>query len=237
MTASRTHQFVLLAALAAAASPTATQAATSKAYSIRYLEASDAVALLYVRVPETLDCAVRSERSIDRSSAGQRGVITVKCDRDDIGAKAGEALAAIDVPPATRRIHVTVLEASRKEGTTPDLPPSESKALADAKKIMTYRSFQIDAETVLQSSDRAETQMGGKYRMTLSMESSKSGDKSVEVNQFRLYIAQAGPTPDAAGTWGLLFDTSFSVRVGETIVLGTSAAGDAARMALVTVLP
>jgi hypothetical protein len=237
MTASGTPQFVLLAALAVAASATATQAATSKAYSIRYLEPSDAVALLYVRVPEALECTVRSERSTDRSSAGQRGVITVKCERDDIGAKTGEALAAIDVPRPTRRFHVTVLEASRKDGTTPDLPPSEKKALADAKKVMTYRSFQIDAETVLESSDRAETQMSGRYRMTLSMESSKSGDTSVEVSQFRLYIAQAGPTPDAAGIWGLLFDTSFSLRVGETIVLGTSAAGDAARMVLVTVLP
>jgi hypothetical protein len=237
MTASRTHHLVILAALILAASHTSVRAARPAAYSVRNLEPSDAVALLYVRVPEAQECDVKSVRSTDRASAGQRGVITVTCNREDIAAKVGEALAAIDAPPVTRRFHVTVLEASRKEGSTPDLPPSEAKALADAKKVMAYRSFQVDAETVLQTNGGAQTQMGGRYRMELSMNPSKTGDASIEVERFRLFVTQPPSNPEAAPTWVSLFDTSFSLRAGETIVLGSSAGGDAARMALVTVLP
>jgi len=237
MTTHGTRRFLMLATLAVAASHTYVLASKAAVYSVRNLEPEDAVSLLRVRVPEAHDCALAPSRAMDRNTAGQRGVVTVNCDRDEITVKIGEALAAIDAPPMTRRFHVTILDASRKDGPTPDLPPSEAKALADAKKVMTYRSFRLDAETVLQTDGRASAQLGGVYRLDIAMTPSKSDDASINVERFQLLFAQPPAAGEKTGKSGELFNTSFSIRAGETIVLGSSAAGDAARMVLVTVLP
>lgn len=222
---------VLLAACAIA------RAAEKGTYAVRYLEPGDAISLLYVRVPEAQECSLGASPAKDPASAGQRGVILVGCNRDGIAAKIEQALAAIDLPSATRRFHVTVLSASRKEGATPDLPPSEAKALADAKKVMTYRSFQVETEAMLQTDRIAATQMGGMYSLELMLVPSRGTDSSINVSHFRLSSAAPTAYANGAQTFTTYFDTSFSIRGGETIVLGTSAAGDAARVVLVTALP
>lgn len=237
MTTSGTRPFLILATLAIAAWHTTAIASKSAVFPVRTLDPDDAVSLVRVRVPEAHDCTLAASRATDRMTAGQRGVVTVNCDREEITVKIGEALAVIDSPPVTRRFHVTILEASRKDGPTPELPPSEAKALADAKKVMTYRSFRLDAETILQTDGRASALLGGTYWLDLAMAPSKADIASINVERFRLMWTHTPAAGEKAEAGGPLFETSFSIREGETIVLGSSAAGDAARMVLVTVLP
>jgi len=231
------HRLVLTAAFVLAAAHNPVLASKSSVFSVKTLDPDDAAALVRVRVPEAQSCTLTASRAMDRATAGQRGVIAANCERDEITVKIGEALSAIDAPPVTRRFHVTILDASRKDGPTPDLPPSEAKALGDAKKVMTYRSFRLLAETVLQTDGRAMAQFGDAYQLDVVMTPSKSDDASVNVERFQLLVAQPPAAGEKTGKSGQLFDTSFSLRAGETIVLGSSASGDTARMVLVTVLP
>ena len=134
--------------------------------------------------------------------------------------------------PATERFHVAVLSASRKEGTVPDLPPGEARALADFRKVMTYRSFTIEAETLLQCDRGAEARLGP-YHVQLGMDWTRKYGDSIDVRTFQLRAAEAMGAPSAP----VYIETSFSIKRGETIVLGTSTTDQQARVVLVTALP
>ena len=144
---------------------------------------------------------------------------------------AGLRVLAGDSAPsraATERFHIAVLSASRKEGPVPDLPASEAKALADFRKVMTYKSFTVDAETLLQSDRSVDARLGA-YRVMLSMEWQRNVGDSISVQAFQLMSMDAKPAP--------IIETSFSIKRGETIVLGASTTDQQAKVVLVTALP
>jgi hypothetical protein len=94
----------------------------------------------------------------------------VSCSKEeDIGPKVVAELAAIDVAPPSSRFHVVVLLASRKDGPMPELPAGEAKALADFKRVMTYRSFTLDAETMIASDRNAMTQLNDSYGLEFAL--------------------------------------------------------------------
>src|SRR5262245_5713431 len=133
--------------------------ARAASYAVRYLDLNDALMALGTRIPELgQDCHVSPRRTSDPRTAGLAGVLAIARGAAGGQAKVAPALEAIDTPPPTYRFHVAVLQASRKEGTEPVLPPSELKALSDFKKVMTYRSFQVEAETIVQSDREAQAQ-------------------------------------------------------------------------------
>lgn len=149
---------------------------------------------------------------------------------------AGLAAFAAD-RPTTERFHVAVLSASRKEGTIPDLPPSEAKALADFRKVMTtYRSFAIEAETLLQSDRTVQARLGS-YNINLVLDRDRSTGDLLNVLAFEISAAEPVVGPTGAQSKPVYIQTSFTIKRGETIVLGTSTTEQQARVVLVTALP
>jgi hypothetical protein len=224
----------LLPLLLAAAS-----AAHAASYPVHYLEPNDALMALGTRVPElTQDCHVNARRASDAQRAGMIGVLEISCGTDTVQAKIKPALDAIDTPPPTYRFHVAVLSASRKDGAEPQLPASELKALDDFKKVMAFKSFQVEAETVLQSDRDAQIQVGANYALDLSVDRNNVGAEAVNVRAFKLRSAtmQATPTGDK-NFFPTFIETSFSIKRGETLVLGNSTSDQQARVVLVTALP
>ncbi|HEX4824058.1 MAG TPA: hypothetical protein VFV19_07075 [Candidatus Polarisedimenticolaceae bacterium] len=139
--------------------------------------------------------------------------------------------------PTTERFHVAVMAASRKDGTVPDLPPGEAKALADFRKVMTtYRSFAVEAETLLQLDQQAQARLGT-YTVEFVLDRDRSSGDSINIHAFQLRAAE--PIPMASGAMGTptYIQTSFTIKRGETIVLGTSTTDQQARVVLVTSLP
>jgi hypothetical protein len=154
-------------------------------------------------------------------SAGVKGFLEVTCNTAETQTKIAAALDAIDSPPPTQRFHVAVLTAWRKEGPMPDLSAGEQKALNDFKKVMTYRSFQTEAEAILQCDRNTQVRLNGNYALELSINRSAGGGESIDVRKFQL---------------GNFIETSFSIRKGETVVLGASTTDQEARVVLVTAL-
>jgi hypothetical protein len=229
------NTLVLSGLLLAGAVPA--RAEVSRTYGIRHLDPGDAAMALQARIPGLRkDCHITPDMAHDTKTAGMKGVVIAECSSDAMFPKIEAALAAIDVTPPTQRFHVLVLEAMRNDGPTPDLPPSEAKALADFRKVMTYRSFRIEAETVLQSNDVVEAQLGSSYRLGMQLSPSGVGDV-IDVRRFQLHAASPRSTPTGAQTTPTYIETSFSIKKGETIVVGTSVTDQQARVVLVTALP
>jgi hypothetical protein len=134
--------------------------AAETSYAIRHLEPSDALMALNVRLPGLAqECNVTSKHAQDPGTAGLRGTLDVRCNSDAMLSKIRAAIEAIDAPPPTHRFYVVILGASREDGPSPELPAGEAKALADFKKVMTYRSFRTEAETIIPSSQDAQMQV------------------------------------------------------------------------------
>jgi hypothetical protein len=217
----------------------AVPAAHAATYPIFHLEPSDALMALGTRIPElSQDCHVGSRRASDAQRLGMIGVLEITCGTDAVQAKVKPALEAIDVPPPTYRFHVAVLAASRKEGAEPQLPPSELKALDDFRKVMSFKGFQTEAETVVQSDRDAETMLGANYALDLSVDRNNVGADAVNVRVFKLRSATMQTTPTGKENfYPTYIETSFSIKRGETLVLGNSTSDQQARVVLVTALP
>jgi hypothetical protein len=229
----------------AIASSVAVAAATAPAwgsfsgtYTVRFIHPRDAVGLLQARVPElNSDCKIDPQEALDPTTAGQRGVVRISCGQDTVRAKIEQALAEIDVPAPTQKLHVVVLEASRKDGGTPALPASELKALDDFRKVMTYKSFRLEGETVVQLNEQVKTQINDSFNLEIVVGSTRGTVTAIEVRRFRLSSNVPQPAGKDNVTYRMFFDTAFSVKQGETIVLGASASAETARVVLVTALP
>jgi hypothetical protein len=206
---------------------------------VRHMAPGDALMLVHSHVPEiATGCKLVWNQSQDPISSGIRGTLSGTCLDEALKAKLEAALLAIDVAPPTQRFHVVVLGASRKGGgPAPDLMPSESKALADFAKVMTYKSFHLDAEAVLNVARDAEAQLSDAFQLNMLLEPMTSGGGSITVQSFRLRAARPQQMPNGTAVFATYVETSFSINRGETIVLGASTSDQEARVVLVTALP
>ncbi len=237
MIARRIRSMAVVSSVAIAATAPA-WGSFSAAYPVRFVHPRDAVGLLQARVPElNSDCKIDPQEALDPTTAGQRGVVRIGCSQDAVRAKIEQALTEIDVPPLTQKLHVVVLQASRKDGGTPALPGGELKALDDFRKVMTYKSFSLDGETVVQLTEEAKTQINDYYNLEIVVGSARAAVNAIEVRRFRLLSNVPQPAGKDTITYRTFFDTAFSVKRGETIVLGASSSAETARVVLVTALP
>lgn len=211
--------------------------ANATTYPVRNLQPSDALMALRVKVPGVnQDCKVTVQEARDTKSAGIKGVLDIVCGDESNQSKIQPALDVIDAAPPTQQFHIAVLSASRKDGPMPELSPSEMKALNDFKKVMTYRSFTVEAETILASDRTATTQLNGSYEVEMGI-GPRSGDV-IQVEAFQLRAASPEPLPGGKATYYRTYvQTSFAVKKGETVVLGASVSDQQARVVLVTALP
>ena len=155
------------------------------------------------------------------------------------------------VPQASEESHrnqnlqILLLSASLKPSATagPEIPENAQKALNDLKKFLPFKSYQLVDGAWLSATEGRSAQArlavsnGAAYKVELRFRSTGDSEPpSLFVDSFRLdqeMVVQMEKGPQFGGR--RLIETTFSVKEGETIVVGTSKA-DGADGALVVLL-
>jgi hypothetical protein len=169
--------------------------------------------------------------------------------------KLARALVRAD-EPRTQSFQLTMLAADRTAGgMAPELPKPAQQALADLKDFLPYTSYRLLDIAWLRTTSSAEAHLVGDRDTPYSAELyfTSIGDpeaRELLVENFLLRAAvvegsrpapaAAKPAPEApARSWKTLIKTTFSMHVGETVVVGTSKLGGdtSALVVLLTAVP
>ncbi|MFL6231600.1 MAG: hypothetical protein ACJ76N_00535 [Thermoanaerobaculia bacterium] len=145
--------------------------------------------------------------------------------------KIARALAREDLQPRTHGFQILLLAANLKpSGGGSEVPANVQKALADLKGFLPYKSYEVmDTAWLSGTQDRGMEaklvdRQGAGYQIILQFhDAGSAANRSVFVDVFRLR-AEPFKIPGTPETrpGGSLIDTSFGVKEGETIVVGTS---------------
>ena len=140
-------------------------------------------------------------------------------------------------PTVTFQVVVLLAEAAgnqRPEG----LSPRAHKALADVRDFLPYKSYRVVDSAWIRTDEVASTNLSGLEGRTLQVEMRMSpfrgtDEEPIRVNDFNLLTSQEGRDRR------LILHTSFGIRPGETIVVGTSKLDgpDKALVVLLSALP
>ena len=148
-----------------------------------------------------------------------------------------------------QNLQILLLSASLKPSATagPEIPENAQKALNDLKKFLPFKSYQLVDGAWLSATEgnSAQGRLAGSngvaYKVELRFRSTGDTEPpTLFVDRFRLeqeMVVQMKEGPQFGGR--RLIDTTFSVKEGETIVVGTSKADgvDGALVVLLTAVP
>jgi hypothetical protein len=229
------------------------QSRTSVRYTIRFMDLHDAEVLAWDQCGKPAErCRVASLAISDASSKGYLEVLAEAA----VHEKIARALAAQDALPLTQSFQVLLLSAGAKAGSSGlEIPPNAQKALADLKGFLPFKSYQLlDAVWMRATQDRLTTGRiagrGADYQVRLRFRNlGNPKDRNLFVDTFSLMEQLPTPKPPAPETKAeepvapkparTLIDTSFGLKGGETIVVGTSKVdgADEALVVLLTAVP
>lgn len=223
--------------------PSSTQ--TSVRYEVRFLDLHAAEVLAWNQCAQKDQCRVAT---IPGDTSARRGYLEVLADRA-VHEKIARALAKADAGPRTQNLQILLLSAALKPSATPgpDIPENAQKALADLKKFLPFKSYQLvdaawlsategqAAQGRLNGSGGAAYQVKMRFRMT-----GDSDTPTLYMDHFELsqeMVAQMKDGPQFGNR--NLIQTTFSLKEGETIVVGSSKAdgADGALVVLLTAVP
>jgi len=177
-------------------------------YPLQNLDPARAMLEVQAAYPESITrVEMRPERASDAS------YLRVEGSPKDIEAIA-RILAEKDVAPPAVTIQIILLEALDTPLPAPDLPGGAQKALADVKALFPFKGYRTRHTAVVPASRSAAASLGGEFIIQMDARPQSSG--TVEVPQFGL-VSTPAKDPHTP-----LLATSFSIKRGETVVLGTS---------------
>ena len=238
----------LLAAIAApaAAADSAPVAVRPVRYEIHFMDLHAAEVLAWDQCPAALKerCQVNALSTQD-PRVKYLDVIADSAAHERIA----RALAKADSAPRTQVFQVVLLAASnRPAGTAPELPAGAEKALADIRGLLPFKNYEPLDSTLLRTTSAVEGHLVGRegrqYRTWLRFQATGGEDgKEIFVDQFNLREVPCSPPGNSADKERRdqrdMISTSFSLKKGETIVVGTSKSieGDEALVLLLTAMP
>jgi len=246
---------LLPAAPLAAAPQEQPQPSQTLQYEIRYMDLHAAEVLAWDQCSQKERCRIAAVAV--PGDATRKGYLGVTADAA-VQEKVARALAKEDGVPFTQSFQVLLLSASTKaQSSGAEIPANVQKALADLKGFLPFKSYQLlDAVWMRATQDRpaeghvATGRGGPDYRVRLRFRNLGSPqDRSLFVDAFSLMEEPSAPKPPApeekkgeAATprpSRSLIDTSFGLKEGETIVVGTSKVdgADEALVVLLTAVP
>jgi len=139
-------------------------------------------------------------------------------------------LAERDMPPPTQIFQVHVLRAKTEPQDMPKLPINAVHALMDLQQLLPYKGFELVDSGLMRTSGEAQLYLGSerRYQAHLQFEGDPRAGKPLQID-FSLMGDKLLPKPTrddagnqvSAGTVRLIA-TTFSMKVGETVVVGTS---------------
>lgn len=198
-------------------------------YDVRFLDIHAAETLAWELCSDKNACVIQGMKSSNRG-----GILNVRAD-SGTHAKLAKALSERDLP-RTQSFQVVLLAAGGKpDGGTPDLAPGAKKALDDLKQFLPYKTYRtLDTAWVRVTQDdmaqaRTAGLLGATYELTLRFRSGGPAGKQLLIESFGL------DDPSDRD----LIATTFSMSVGETVVVGTSSVSGSqeALVALLTAVP
>jgi hypothetical protein len=251
---------VPLIAKAAQEAPTpAPTALTSSRFEIRFLDLHTAEQIAWDQCQEKDHCQISASAFVNDSSvkwvgdSSLKGFLEVRSD-SATHERIVRALAKADAAPLTQSFQLLLLAAStRKAAGEPDVPASAQKALADLRGFLPYKDYRLLDSTWLRATQDRPTEgrvVGrGDQGYAVKLRFRTTGNDQMFLDRFELNeeLMTARPASDAKkGEPGVaphvprdLISTSFSLKKGETIVVGTSKldGSDDALVVLLTAVP
>jgi hypothetical protein len=209
-------------------------------YEIHFLNLHSAEVLAWDQCPQKDKCRIATSTQV-----GGRNFLEVGAE-PAVQEKVARALAKSDVRPETQRFQLLLLAATLKAGGSgPEIPANAEKALNDLKKFLPFKSYQLVDAAWLSGTEGEVTQGrlaasgGGAYEVKLRFQ--ESGDPNTlfmdhfDLGQEMVVQTKDGPHFDTRR----LIETTFSLKQGETVVVGTSKAdgNDGALVVLLTAVP
>ena len=198
-------------------------------YEVRYLDLHAAETLAWDLCPQKDACRVGAVTS-------DRGVLLEVGASAEIHARLAKALSERDSAPRTQVFQLVLLAAGGKQnGPAPTLSKGAQKALDDMKEFLPFIHYRMLDTALLRvtQDDVAQGTVGGlsvhPYKVTMRFRAGGADGKALFIDGFGL------DEPNDRD----LIQTSFSMDVGETVVVGTSSVGSAqeALVAILTALP
>ncbi|HEX3555919.1 MAG TPA: hypothetical protein VIA62_22100 [Thermoanaerobaculia bacterium] len=250
---------VPLLARPAQETPSPPASLTTSRVEIRYLDLHAAEQLAWDQCPDKERCQISASAFLGDASAkwvgdsALKGFLEVRCD-SATHERIARALAKADAAPLTQSFQLLLLAAStHKTAGEPEVPPSAQKALADLRGFLPYKSYQLlDASWLRATQDRVTNgrvvgRQDEAYRVRLRFRI--TGNDQMFVDSFELTEEPSMPRPASEakkGEAGIaphapreLISTTFSLKRGETIVVGSSKVdgADEALVVLLTAVP
>jgi hypothetical protein len=205
-------------------------------YKIRYLRLHAAEVLAWQQCPPDAgeSCRVMPD---------EHGEINVIADAAT-QRKIAQVLAKEDSAPLTQTFQIVLLLADDQPGDPPALAQGARKAVDDLRGFLPYKGYHLLDTALLRSTDHTEGRLTGRdgisYHLNLAFDATGVPDnqqlyvKSLHFGEEGLPAALRSQRPSRP----LLLSTSFGLKVGETVVVGTSKLdGGNALVLLVTALP
>jgi hypothetical protein len=217
-------------------------------YAIRFLDLHAAEVLAWDQCAQKERCRVITV--LPPSDSKLKGYLGVQAD-PAVQEKIARALAKADGNPRDQSFQLLLLAAGGKaRGGGPEIPANVQKALADLKGFLPFKGYELLDSTWMRATQDRVTEArligrdGASYSVTLLFRAPSSGD--LFIDGFRL---KAEPfTPASPG--GIketrntrpgrdLIQTTFGIKTGETVVVGTSRVEDSdeALVVLLTAVP
>lgn len=200
-------------------------------YDVRYLNVHGAEVLAWEQCPQKEACRVAALAN----GSGRGAVMEVEAD-PATHERIARALAERDSAPPTQVFQLVLLAAGNKpNGPAPTLSEGAQKALDDMKKFLPFTNYRMLDTAIVRvtQDDVAQAQVAGispaNYKLGMRFRAGGADGKSLFIDGFDL---------DEMNDRDLI-QTSFSMNVGETVVVGTSNAGGGqeALVAILTALP
>jgi hypothetical protein len=232
---------VPLAAKPAQETPAPPAELTTSRVEIRYLDLHTAEQLAWDQCPDKERCRISASAFLGDASAkwvgdtSLKGFLEVRSD-SATHERIARALAKADAAPLTQSFQLLLLAASTHGSDEPDVPPSAHRALADLRGFLPYKGYKLlDSSWLRATQDRAtEGRVVGRgdQGYSVKLRFRITGNEQMFLDRFELNEELLTPRPDSAAKKGEpavaphaprdLISTSFSLKKGETIVVGTS---------------
>lgn len=196
-------------------------------YEIRFLDLHAAEVLAWDQCTQKERCRVASQTS---PTDKRKGFLEVRA-QPATQEKIARLLAKEDTQPRTHGFQIVLLAASAKPSSGGlEVPANVRKALTDLKGFLPFKSYEVQDTAWLSGTQdrgieaRLIDRQGAGYLVALQFHDAGSpADHNLFIDVFRLRaeaFKPQGSTETRPG--GSLIDTSFGVKEGETIVVGTS---------------
>jgi hypothetical protein len=252
-----------LAALPLAASPAQESTpqpmpiSTSR-FEIRFMDLHAAEQLAWDQCSNKERCQISASAFVSNDPSARwvgetlKGFLDVRADTAT-HERISRALAKADAAPLTQSFQVLLLAASARPANGPEVPEAARKALADLRSFLPYKGYQVLDSSWLRATQDKVTEGrvvgrdGAGYSLKLRFRITASEELFVDAFELNEEPWAPSPAPEGSKEGKAraphaprdLISTSFSLKKGETIVVGTSKldGSDEALVVLLTAVP